>query len=248
MKRALLFLFLFTSRCSFAQVINIESKRFLNDTNGFVGSALANFSINQTTKQVIALGVNVHAQYQYNRHRILAITDLSFIKAGDQDFVNSGYQHVRYNYKIVNRVTWEAFVQGQYNRVLLLDRRYLVGTGPRFKVVKKKNFRVYTACLYMYEYQVQNFDSITKYNNRLSTYVTVSFALSKILDFTSTTFYQPNLADFADYRIANDSALEFNLSQKLNFRVGFNMLYDTRQPRGIPAMTYMLKNGIGYKF
>jgi hypothetical protein len=148
----------------------------------------------------------------------------------------------------VNRLTWEAFVQGQYNRVLLLDRRYLVGTGPRFKVLKKKNFRIYTACLYMYEYQVQNFDSIVKCNNRLSAYVTLSFSLNKMLDFTSTIFYQPNLADFADYRIANDSALEFNLSQKLNFRVGFNMLYDTRQPRGIPALTYMLKNGIGYKF
>lgn len=235
------------SMLSHAQIINIESKRFLNDTNGLVGNIGANFNINQNTRQVMTLGFNMHMQYQKNRYRILAISDLSFIKADGQDFVNAGYQHIRYNYKLVNRLTWEAFVQAQYNKVLLLDRRYLAGTGPRFKVVKTKNFRMYTACLYMYEYQAQNSDSIIQYNNRISAYITISVNLGKA-ELTSTTFYQPNLADFQNYRIANDSAFELGINHHLNFRVGFNLLYDTRQPPGIPALTYILKNGLNYKF
>jgi len=230
-----------------SQVINIESKRFLNDTNGLVGNVGANFSINQNKNQVISSGVNMHLQYQFNKHRILAISDLMFIKAGNKDFVNAGYQHLRYNYKIINRVTWETFTQAQYNKVLLLDRRYLAGTGPRLKVLKKKQARIYTACLYILEYQSQNNDSISGYNNRLSSYVTLSFTVGK-MEFASTTFYQPNLAGFDDFRIANDSNLELNINNHLNFRVGFNLLYDTRQPIGIPELTYILKNGLSYRF
>ena len=115
-----------------AQVINIESKRFLQDTNGFIGKADLNFNINQNISQVMSLGINIHSQYVHNRNRILAIGDLAFIKAGTQDFVNSGYQHLRYNYKLLNWLTWEAFIQAQYNRILLLDRRYLAGSGTAF--------------------------------------------------------------------------------------------------------------------
>lgn len=232
---------------SYSQIINIESKRFLKDTNGLVGTTSANFSINQNTDQVLSFGINQHLQYKYNRNRLLSISDLAFIKAGKKDFVNAGYQHLRYNYKFTNLITWEAFVQAQYNRVLLLDRRYLAGTGPRLRVLKKENIKIYTACLYMYEYQSQNNDSVQQYNNRLSAYVSLSIAIKK-MEFTSTTFYQPNLADAANYRIANDSNLELGINKSLNFRVGFNLLYDTRQPIGIPALTYILKNGLTYKF
>jgi len=230
-----------------SQVINIESKRFLKDTNGFIGKADLNFNINQNINRVLYLGINIHSQYVHNQHRILAIGDLAFINAGTRDFVNSGYQHFRYNYKISRLLTWEAFVQAQYNRILLLDRRYLVGSGPRIKLIKKENFRVYTAALYMYEYQSQNNDSIEKYNNRISTYLTMSLGFKKV-EFTSTTFYQPNLSNFTDYRIANDSSFEILITNHFNFKIGLNLLYDTKQPIGIPDLTYILKNGLSYKF
>lgn len=230
-----------------AQVINIEGKRFLKDSNGFIGRADVNFNINQNTQQVLYFGTNIHMQYRKNKYRLLTITDFSFIKAGRQDFVNAGYQHIRYNYKLTKLITWEVFTQAQYNRILLLDRRYLAGTGPRFRVLKKEKVKVYAAALYMYEYQSQNNDSIHAFNNRVSAYVTLSIGFNKI-DFTSTTFYQPKLGDLNNYRIANDSSLDVAITKRFNFKTGFNLLYDTRQPIGIPALTYALKNGLSYRF
>jgi hypothetical protein len=58
-----------------AQVINIEGKRFLKDSNGFIGRADLNFNINQNTQQVLFFGTNVHIQYKKNKYKILAITD-----------------------------------------------------------------------------------------------------------------------------------------------------------------------------
>jgi hypothetical protein len=230
-----------------AQVINIESKRFLNDTNGFVGRADLNFNLAQNAQQIISLGTNVHMQYQHNKHRFLAISDLAFIKAGPTDFVNNGYQHLRYGYKIIDRLTWESFVQAQYNLVLKLDKRYLAGMGPRVKIFKKKNFRLYVAALYMYEYQLQDKQTIEQYNHRLSSYVTFNIGFNKF-DFSHTTFFQPLLTDLSNYRIASDSNLDIVLTGHLNFRVGFNLLYDNHQPLGVPDLVYVLKNGLSFKF
>jgi hypothetical protein len=230
-----------------SQVINIESKRFLNDTNGFVGRADLNFNVTQNVQQVMTLGFNIHMQYQYNKHRLLAISDFAFIKAGPTDFVNNGYQHLRYGYKIIDRLTWETFGQAQYNLVLKLDRRYLAGTGPRLKVIKKKNIRLYVAALYMFEHQEQDNETIIQDNNRISSYVTFNIGFNK-LDLSNTTFYQPLLSDASNYRIASDSNLDITLTGHFNFRIGFNLLYDTHQPPGIPALVYTLKNGLSFKF
>jgi hypothetical protein len=246
-KRNTILYFAFISIGLKAQVINIETKRFLNDTNGFVGRSDLNFNINQNVQQVLSFGINVHAQYQHNKHRILCISDLAIIKGSNQDFLNNGYQHLRYSYKLARLITWENFLQAQYNLVLKLDKRYLAGSGPRFRIIKKKHFRIYAASLYMYEFQSQDQERIIQYNHRSSSYVTFNIDYDKF-DFTTTGFYQPLLKNFSNYRIAIDSNLGITINTHFNFRVGFNMLYDNNQPPGIPELVYGLRNGISFKF
>lgn len=247
-KSVCLFLFVLFTLQLRSQVINIESKRFLNDTNGWVGKIDFNFLLTQNTQQIVQIGNNVHVQYQMNKHRFLILNDLNFIKAGATDFVNAGYQHFRYNYKIKPRITWEAFAQVQYNRILLLRLRYLAGTGPRFRLIKNGNARLYFASLYMYEYEEITGEAKATYTHRSSSYLTFSISVGKNADITSTTFYQPNFSNFSDYRIANDTALEIIIGKRMNFKTGFNMLYDTKQPAGIPNLVYSLRNGFSIKF
>ncbi|MES2134226.1 MAG: DUF481 domain-containing protein [Bacteroidota bacterium] len=231
-----------------AQVINIEGKRFLNDTNGWLGNADFNFAIIQNTQQVLSFSNTLRVQYQKNRSRFILLNDLNFIKAGKTDFVNAGYQHFRYNYKIHKLITLEAFTQTQYNPVLSLDFRYLIGAGPRFRILKTENARIYAAALYMYEYDDIKNDAVSLYEHRISTYITFTFSILKNCELVSTTFYQPKLTDVADYRIANDTGLEIHINKHLNFKSTFNLLYDTRQPIGIPDLVYNFRNGLSVKF
>ncbi len=231
-----------------AQVINIENKRFLNDTNGWVGNTDFVFNLQQNTQQVMAFSNTLRVQYQKNKSRFIFINDISFIKAGKTNFVNSGYQHLRYNYKVSKFLTIEAFTQTQYNPVLKLDFRYLIGAGPRIKLLKKENAKIYFASLYMYEYDDIVNDAVNIYEHRLSTYLTCTFTVFKNVELISTTFYQPNLENSNDYRIANDSGLEISINKHLNFKSTFNLLYDTYQPIGVPNLVYQLKNGLSIKF
>jgi putative salt-induced outer membrane protein YdiY len=231
-----------------AQVINIEGKRFMNDTNGWVGNTDFNFNVFNNTQQVLQFSNTLRVQYQKNRSRFILLNDLNFIKAGNTDFANAGYQHFRYNYKVSKWITMEAFTQTQYNPVLKLDFRYLIGAGPRLKLLKKEHAKIYVAALYMYEYDDIVADPINLYEHRMSSYLTCTFSILKNVEFTSTTFYQPNIENTLDYRIANDSGLEIHINKHLNFKSSFNMLYDTYQPIGIPDLVYSFRNGLSVKF
>ena len=240
--------FFISAISSNAQVINIENKRFLNDTNGWVGNIDFNFNIYNNTQQVLQFSNAIRVQYQKNRSRFILLNDLNFIKAGNTNFANSGYQHFRYNYKVSKWLTMEAFTQTQYNPVLKLDFRYLLGAGPRLKLLKKENARIYVAAMYMYEYDDIMNDNVNIHEHRISSYLTGSFTILRNVDFTTTTFYQPNIDNTSDYRIANDSGLEIHINKHLNFKSTFNMLYDTKQPLGIPDLVYSFKNGLSIKF
>ncbi|MDF2450495.1 MAG: hypothetical protein K0R26_2999 [Bacteroidota bacterium] len=231
-----------------AQVINIESKRFLNDTNGWVGNSDFNFNVYSNTQQVLQFSNTLRIQYQQNRSRFILLNDLNFIKAGNTDFANAGYQHFRYNYKVSRLLTMEAFTQTQYNPVLKLDFRYLIGAGPRLKLVKKKQARIYVAALYMYEFDDIVGEETDIREHRVSSYITCTFSLFKTVDITSTTFYQPNVEKVQDFRIANDSGLEIHINKYLNFKSAFNLLYDSFQPSGIPDLVYTFRNGLSVKF
>jgi len=246
--KSLLLVFLFISVTYSAQVINIEGKRFLNDSNGWVGNADFSFNLIQNTQQVLSFSNTMRIQYQKNKSRFIFLNDVNFIKAGNTNFVNTGYQHFRYNYKLNKLLTMEAFTQTQYNPVLKLDFRYLLGAGPRLKLLKHENARIYFATLYMYEFDDIVNDPVNLYEHRLSSYLTFSLFLLKNVEITSTTFYQPNLQNTADYRIANDTGLEIHINKHLNFKTGFNLLFDSAQPIGIPDLVYSLRNGLSIKF
>jgi hypothetical protein len=240
-------LFFFFSITVFSQVVNIENKRFLNDSNGWVGRIDFGLNLTQNTKQIITFNNSLRAQYQKNRSRFLILNDLNFIQADGSDFINSGFQHFRYSYKCVEKVTAESFLQFQYNPVLRLKLRFLAGAGPRFRLVKNDRFRLYAAVLYMYEYEEIVKANINR-DHRISSYVTFSWNISKNLEWTSTTFYQPNIQQFSDYRIAHDGNLEFTINKRFTFLLSTNILYDTKQPEGIPELTYAIRNGISVKF
>ena len=249
--KQLLFLSLFSALAilnCFGQVINIESKRFFNDTNGWVGSSDLYFQFTQNTQQIISLGTTSRAQYAKRNHKFLILNDVSFVKAGNQDFSNSGFQHVRYSYKVKKWLALETFLQAQYNAILKIKLRFLAGSGPRVRLVKRENFKLYVAILYMREYEdVSNIPGHSNVN-RISAYTTFAWSIKEQIEFSSTIFYQPNLGDFNDYRIAGDGAFEFGITKKLTFKLSYNFLYDTRQPVGIPSLVYTIKNGISYKF
>ncbi|MFH0866166.1 MAG: DUF481 domain-containing protein [Bacteroidota bacterium] len=242
------FIFFLFPAIAFSQVLNIEEERIKTDTTGWAGDAVVSFQLLKSDDQLVDLGTRLHLQYKTKRSLYLMLSDYSFVKAGADEYANSGFQHLRYNYKIKDWYTWEAFTQAQFNKVLSLKFRGLMGTGPRFKVIKTKSFRLYFAWLYMFEYEEIEQNSEINRNHRISSYVSFSWKLNDVLSLVNTTYYQPMINNFSDFRISAQTDLKIKISGKFSFSLGYNHYYDTDPPEGVVNTIYSLDNKLSFEF
>lgn len=248
--RFLLFsIFLCLSISASAQILNVESLRKVTDTSGFSGAAGINFALKRTTNDFITVSSAIHIQYKMNKNLILFKNDIAFEKIEGEKLENSGISHLRYNYRFHPRIAWEVFVQGQYNKVSLVNFRGLLGTGPRFKLTNSENYKFYFGTLLMYEHEELE-DGVTPIQRdfRGSIYLSFSFYPTETISLISTTYYQPKLSQFDDYRISNQSSLAIDLFKNLVFAVNYNFTYDAFPALGIPNSQYSLTMGVAYSF
>lgn len=248
-KIILMVILLFVTKSIQSQVINAESLRMVNDTTGWAGSVRLNFGFSKNVTEVINLKNKIHVQYKAKKHLIMFINKISFEKAADAEFVNKGVQHLRYNYRMKPKLALELFLQNQYNEISKIDFRELAGAGFRYKLSKSEKYKVYLGSLIMHEYEKELNDLRTTNRDwRNSSYMSFSFYFNKQISLISTTYYQPKLTDFSDFRISHQSALNITIVKNLAFNLAFNYTYDAFPVIGIPKTAYDITNGIVYKF
>lgn len=232
----------------YSQIIDVESRRIPTDTNGAAGSLEGHFNISQYTDLGLAITGKAHFQFKHNRHLLLILGDFSFIKRGPNPFTNQGMGHIRYNVKATPWLAWEVYAQASYNELIRLKLRVVGGTGPRFKLSPLEKFKVYAGTSYMGEYEQISGDSTARYTHRLSTYFTFTLKPTPNFRLVSTTYYQPDLLLWKDYRISGNASLLVKIWKKLDLKIDFAYTYDTRPPLETPDIYYALSNGIVFRF
>ncbi len=229
-------------------VVNIEQKRIVTDTIGWAGSVNLNFQFNKDVDEQYALSTSSHVQYKTERSLYLVLGNLRFLEAGEKRFINSGFAHFRFNRKFGEVLRWEAFAQTQFNKILQVNQRFLIGTGPRLKLFSNEKFILYQGTLYMYEYEEVIAPATIHNDHRLSAYLSGSWKPSDKASISGTWYFQPLIEDFTDNRISGQLKLKLSISTKLKFTTSFNYLHDTRPPQDIPNEAYRLTNGLEFQF
>jgi hypothetical protein len=244
----LLVLFTFLVNDLHAQVVNIEKSR-KDAKPGFQGHIDLNLMLTRNTRQIFETGTTAHLQYTKGRHTVLALNNLGFMRVEGDNLINNGFQHLRYNYKIGNGFTTaELFTQHQYNSIRLLQRRFLLGGGPRFRIYEGENTGVYIAPLVMYEQELLNDGSPRTDKFKGDLYVSFVFALDERITFSHTTYYQPDFAMMSEYRVSSETGMEMKFGTNFSFLVTYNLAFDSNPPLDIPELFYTLRNGIKYNF
>jgi hypothetical protein len=232
-----------------AQILNVESLRKVTDTSGWSGNAGFIFSLKRNVNDFIIFGSSVHIQYKTPKQLILFKNDISFEKISGESFDNVMVSHLRYNYNILPRITWEAFTQGQYNKVNLIKFRGLVGTGPRFKLSNWENYKFHLGTLTMLEYEELD-DGVTPIQRAIrgSAYLSFSLFPSERITLVSTTYYQPRFDKPNDYRISSDSSLLVELFKNFSLKTSYLFIYDAFPAVSIPKSQYFLTTGLTFSF
>lgn len=231
-----------------AQILNIEQQRIVTDTTGWAGRMGLSVSASKFTKSLFSINTRGHLQYKTNKDLYLLIANFDLVNADGENFDNRGYGHFRYNRKFTDLIRFEIFTQVQYNSLTKIKSRSLSGIGPRFKLSQHENAKFYWGLAYMYEYEVIAEQEQVNNDHRGSTYFTFTLLPVKDITFSNTTYIQPLLTDIQDYRVSNDSNLDFKINENLKFNTIFSFLYDEEPPADVPKLNYLVRNGLSYQF
>lgn len=240
--------FLVISSAAKTQIVNVEGKRNAGNQQGLHGSLDLNFNFTRNLQDVLTYGGKTNLQYLYGHHRVLFLADLSRVQAGGADFVNQGFEHVRYNYSfdIKDRFALEVFQQAQFNSVQLIGFRHLTGAGLRYSPIDQDSIKLWCGTLPMFEYEELTTDAIER-NIRQSSYLLLFLTLKKF-EFQSITYHQPKWGDWSDYRLSTSNTLEFGILKWLRYALTMDLLYDSKVPEGVPATVFTIKNGLRLEF
>lgn len=236
---------LFTAK---AQIVNIESARMQSDTTGWMGNAGAGLALTKNVQQVFSTEFDAHIQYKSNKSLYLLLGSYGFLKSAGTSLIDNTFLHFRYNYKINKILRWEAFTQLQQNVISNINSRFLLGSGPRFKLLGTKMIKLYAASLMMYEREKETNSNLIHNDIRSSSYVSITFTPNKQLEIISTSFFQPLVNNLNDYRILNQVSVKVKAGKRLGLRVRWNYLNDSRPVPGIPSVNYSLSTGADYEF
>jgi putative salt-induced outer membrane protein YdiY len=241
-----LFLLSFTAG---AQIVNIENKRLSGKDEGFDGNIDLNLNFTMNTRQLLQIGNRMKFGYRKNQHHTFILTDLAFVKSNNDDFVNRGYAHLRYNYTLKDsgRVTLEIFQQGQFNRIQKINLRLLTGTGFRFNLIDQKNYQLSIGSGFMGEYEELIDDGLSR--DILSTsYLSFDGQFSENVGVNTISYFQPKMIDFGNYRFSNETQLRFSINKYLSYKIIYSLTHDSRNLQGVRKTNYILKNTLSFKF
>jgi hypothetical protein len=233
--------------CIAQQVVHVENKRMSFKNQGFSGTLDMSANFSQNVNNIFQTANGSQLQYIKNNNSVLAINSLNLTVLNEKKIINDGYQHIRYNYKVNKTVTAEAFVQGQYNEIIKINSRYLIGVGPRFTVLSKDSVRLFIGTLYMFERELETTD-LLNIHHRNSTYVSFGFPLSKMIIVDFIGYFQPDMMNVSDFRTSAEAIVEMKINKRLGFRFVHGFFYDSNPPLGIRRNFYNFRNGLKYEF
>mgnify|MGYP001054515846 CR=1 FL=1 len=232
-----------------AQIVNVESRRIQTDTTGWAGSFGGNINLAKNVDKVFSASAFAHLQYKNSKNLYLFLGDYSFLKGAKKKYTDNTFFHLRYNRKISNLLRWEIFTQLQTNKITKIGNRFLAGMGPRFKLSGSGMLQVYLGVLAMYEYEKELTEPpVSHHHIRNSSYLSFTLKPTATLEIISTTFYQPRLNKWGDFRILNQESANLAITQKLSATINWNYLYDHFPVAGVPKSNYTLSTGFRYAF
>lgn len=233
-----------------AQLVNIEERRKSSQDTlvGFIGLS---FKLTQNTKEIRQGKNSIGLQWDRREHTLMLFNDLTLMQIDKDNIINSGFQHLRYNYTFrdTSAFVLEAFVQNQYNSVKLLKQRVITGGGPRFRIFDRKSAYLYLAPLVMYEYESLS-DSLETETSwfKGDFYISLGYRFSSFVSINNVTYYQPAFSDWSDFRISSESSLNVALTNHLGLKVIYDLAYDSDPPEDIPKLFYTFNTAINFKF
>lgn len=162
---------------------------------------------------------------------------------------NKGFVHLRTSKDLIKNYNMEVFMQFEFNDFMLLNDRYLLGSGLRIGFNNNKLSTTYLGIGFMIEKERYNLNVEKEMSLLRSTnYIKNNFALSPNIELINTAYFQIASDDFNDYRILYDGGFNFHVNDFFAITIELNYRYDN-DPQGNLGNSYIqISNGMSFNF
>lgn len=252
--RIILHLLLFTCLSSIAdaQVTNIEARRLRNDTLRWYWEANTGFRLVKEVGNIFTLNNDGRMHHRKDKNLYMALAEYNWSGARGRTLTHNTFLHLRYNRFFENKwLAWEGFTQFQFNEITRINIRWLLGTGPRFRLYHTDKGSINIGILYMFEItKEKTLDGGTRLlvENRKSSYLAISIFPAENISLLSTTYYQPRLNQWSDYRLNNITELRARINKHFTMSIAYRLTFDAVPAEGAPRFTHNFENKIGIVF
>lgn len=235
-------------------IVSMESVHLSKPKEGYSGAFDINASgdYGNTEKGTLSTGLKLV------RHRGPA-TDFILLNyqygesAGVRD-KNKAFIHGRHIQQLTPRYAWEGFAQLSKDEFTRLTLRALVGTGARIGLWQKsKATEGYLGLGGFYEREKLDVNTSageddTEEAVRANVYFVIKAAVNDNVSLVSTTYYQPNLDRFGDFRAIENASLVSKLSEKLAAKISLDVTHDSEPPAGVEQTDTTVMVGFDVSF
>ncbi|WP_034228834.1 DUF481 domain-containing protein [Aquimarina pacifica] len=233
-----------------AQIVNVENLRHEIDSTGWSGHVRLDGQLEKNnTSRILNFSNQLRLQYKREKSVWFLIHDMSFKEINATEIINNSTQHLRYSHELSSRVSYEAFLQSQSDKVSEIKIRALAGTGLRFNLYNAKKYKFFLGVTMMYEYENSVDDIENVQNNiRSSNYVSFKIKPNDNISLVSSNYFQPLIDYISDYRILSETAIMLKIVKNLKFITTLYYIFDSFPVTNVAKEQYKLTSGLVYSF
>lgn len=199
---------------------------------------------------------DLNISYYKGKNYIFLLGNITYGEKKKKSYINKGFAHLRGIRRLSDRFMFELFVQEEFDKFILLNRRTLIGGGIRTLIYKYKKgdsgIAINTGIGFMFE--KERFDepgeAVKKADTSMfksTNYISVNYIINKLLRAGNLTYLQFNTGHLKSTRIYSDLNLDIKLSKVLGYNAKLNYRYDNNPPPTVKKYDIQIKNGLTLK-
>ena len=234
-------------------ILNIERLQ-PGDVSGWHTGVEGSFSFADGNTDKLEVISGVILGYQWEGGWLRAFGGFNYLSEDDDPVENDRYLHLRYNRRLAERWRSFHFAQIQASRTKRLERRVLLGSGIRRRLVQgeRTTFDVGTGVMWEDERldaaQVEGGHPVESEVWRMANLFVATRQLTESVRLLGVAYVQPDLSDFGDTRTLADASLVIDLTEQVALTIRGEWRHDSRPPDNVETDDVSLSTGFAVTF
>ncbi len=241
-----------------AQTIVNTEKLFNKEKPGFNLSAKLTGSGIAGNSNQFSLNYSLNMAYIKEKNALKLFSGGKYVRQNKETSANNVFGQIRYEHAFNKKRKVFGFYQLQYNQILLLNRRQLLGLGIRQNFIKLEfdsltHFKFDMSMAVMQEEEILNRTDLLPNEMYYTNYtrgvlaVILNYKAGDHFRIINTTYIEPFLKDFSDYRFLNELNMFFKINKNLAVTFDMEYRYDSKPPSILMDWDLSMSFGLLYE-